>query len=514
MSNTWSQNVPLVVDGKTKFNAADMNNIIGALISRTDYLKNIINTIADKSGYTITDIGFTADCEKGTLVCYNPDTGKYQPAAALWDTGSASTDNMKPAYNAYVKGVVISDRASDTSATVMCEGWLTDTAIINRMIGINAPAGNYYLQADGSLSTVLDAKVPVVFCCTYTTSKRLFISPSAPEVYGHAHSGVTVKGNKFTQISQGHPIYNTGGQYAYNVADNEALQSLLVAAGDRAVLIGNGTVMNAGTWGYADGYLYTKFAVADSDVYTLYGITPIMGDTSIVRGVRVDSGNKLLTADTYNNTVYLNTDFTSISNDDMLGKCVTKISNEGVSYGPVVQELTAAAGIQITKNSALGSYNLGLTSVLDTLLDMQLANINGAVISESDDSIYITFPANIAGSVVGGLRIPATGVSNITATPVLLVAGNGSSIPQFNIQATVYHFPKAHGEATYISNTLSFDTAGVSNTARNNIYRIEATNAKIAVADNDYISLKISAEPTIAVSVLTIGLYITRSAAE
>ena len=510
MSNTWSKTVPLVVDGKTKFNAADMNNIIGALVNRTDYLKNIINTIQDKNGYTITDIGFTGECEKGTIVCYNAKEGKYYPAAALWDTDSAATDNMKPSYRAYIKGVVISDRADDTSATILCEGWLTDPAVINRMVGINAVAGDYYLQADGSISTVMDEKVPVVFCCTYTTSKRMFISPSAPEIYGHAHSNVTVYGRHFEQVTQSHPLYTQGldASYAYDTTSNEALSSLLTAAGDRAILIGNGTVMNTGTWGFYDGYLYTKFPIAETDIFTLYGITPIMGDTSIVRGIRIDRNNKILTADTYNNTVYLNTVFDAVDTKDMTGTCVTAIDNNGVRVGPVVQELTATAGIAITRNTASGSYSIGLTSVLDTLLDMQLVNINGAIISESDSSIYITFPAKVSGSVVGGVRIPASGVSNLIATPVLLVAGNGGALPSFNIQTTVYKLPEKHGDYTAISNTRVFDTAGISNTNRNLIYRVEPSNAALDVSDNAYISIKVSAEPQAAVSVLTIGFYI------
>ena len=511
MSSTWAQTVPVVVDGKTKFNAADMNQIIGALTQRTDYLKSIINTTVDKNGYTFTDNGFTADCEKGTLVCYDPIEGRYQPASAIWDDSKGVASNLAPSYKAYVKGVVISDRSDDSTATVLCEGWLSDQAVINRLLGGSKVSGNYYLQADGTLSTNIDENAPIVFCCTYTTSGRLFLSPTAPEVYGHAHSGVTIKGSSFTKVTNNHPLYasNQTAKYAYDTTNNEALSSLLTAAGDRAVLIGNGTVMNTGIWGYTAPYLYTYFDVATTDTYTLYGITPIMGDTSIVRGVRVDKENNILTADTYNNTVYLNTNFTPADTDDMTGVCVTQLSNSGVSTGPVVQELTAGSGLLIKPNNTLGSYNISLTSVMDTLLDMQLVNLNGAVVGESNSSIYITFPAGIDCSVVGGVRIPASGLSNIVAYPVILAVGNGGTIPAFDIQTTVYDLPTADAPST-IRTSATVATNSVSNTSSNKLYRIDATS-QITVSDNSYVSIRVMAKPGQAVSVLTIGLYIKQT---
>ncbi len=511
MSNIWPNDVPLVEDGKTTFSAADMNPIINALVARTNYLKNVSHVTGAKNGYSITDIGFTADCTQGTLVYYNPEEGKYYPAKALWDSANTDNNGLRAGMESYVKGVVITPIAADTTATILCEGWLADDSLCTKLIP-SKQAGNYYLTENGELSQVPSKNVPVVFCCTYTTSGKLYISPKEPQVFGHSHAGVTVAGTSFTQPQAAMNVPDTA-KAVYDLTTDNALRSLLTASKDSALLIGNGILLNKGTWGFTDVYLYTNFAVHADDVYTVYGVTPILGDLSIVRNVRVEPTNKLLTASVYNNVVQLNTTFPTITTTDMSAQCVTNVTNNGISYGPVIHELTAGAGVNLYRNNQPGSFTIAASAAVDTFIDLNLVNADGVLLGGDTTGVYMTFPTGQTSAIVGTLRIPAHNISALRMLPVLLVKGTGKEIPAFTINLTTQAMPVAAGQSTPVANTFTYNTSALANTDSGSIYRVELSNAdksSIAAISNAFVTMRVSAAPTTAVAVLAAGIYLTK----
>lgn len=510
MSNIWPTNVPAIKDGVTTFSESGLNPIISALRDRTDYLKNQNNVVAMKNGYTITDIGFSSDCKKGTIVCYDPADGKYKPAKAIWDT-TVDNNGLRPSVYAYVKGIIVSDIAADSSATIMCEGWVSDPTVVTGL-GINKQAGNYYLTASGTLSTAPATDAPVVFCCTYTTSGKLYISPKEPNVYGHTHNSITLKGSDFSNVTPDMGLPEDA-KAVYKVDTNSALHSLLKAAGDSTLIIGNGTLLSKQIWEYdaSLGCLYTRFLVDADDVYTIYGVTPITGNLGIVRGVDIEANNNILTAASYNNNIILNTKFPVVAYDNMSAQCVTGITNLGVSMGPVVQELRAGAGISIYPNAAAGSYTLASSATVDTILDMQLVNYDGVFLGGDATGVYTIFPASITASVTGTVRIPAHSIGGLKMLPVLFVKGTGGTITPFSVSLTVQSMP-ADSTGSPVANTFVYETSTISATQTDRLYRLELKDAdttNISAVANALVIMKISATAVNAVNMLSAGVYLT-----
>jgi hypothetical protein len=132
-------------------------------------------------------------CKVGSVVAMNTDTGFIVPAIAGGSTILRSDGSEVPSDLSYVLGVVTARDSKTNTATICCWGEITDTNLINQIVGVGAPSGNYYLSADVEGTVELRAYEQNQFspyCMTYLTAtsanspRTLFIRPQQPAYNG------------------------------------------------------------------------------------------------------------------------------------------------------------------------------------------------------------------------------------------------------------------------------------------------------------------------------------------
>lgn len=449
----WASTVPRVKDGETTFSANSLNPIIDALVNRTEYLYNL----SGDRGYLMPDVGFSDECKKGTLVAKDPGVdGKYIPATAVW-AGTRPDGSLAPSYKANVIGVLINNPADNGGVgTILCEGWTSDTELINALAP-NRVSGDYYLTAAedtrGKATCDNVSDLPLrAYCYTYISTGKLYINPGRPEYAGHAHSSVEINQGwlPVADITLGSTELPANASYAINTTSNDALRDLIETNPQKPCLVRNGVEVPGTMWGIVDSFIYLTFTPESSDVFTLHAITPLLANESIIRQVKATSNNKLITVQNVGGKVWLGIN----KSDDTThysGVGVTALDNNGVRLGPVVQGIRAGAGAMITKHfdadgrEIPGVVEVSVSQYKNTLIDMNLCNLNSVLIGTSFYGVSYVFPQGSRSSLTGTIRVPHFSGTSVKGEFVLVYQGNGSSITGITLTSAIQNLPTPGG---------------------------------------------------------------------
>lgn len=491
-TNTFG-NIPMIKNGITTFSESDINPILSQINSNFNILRSSINNTMTKVGYTLTDIGIDNSVKIGDLVYQDTATGLYKKAVAAYDT--TALINSSAAESCHVLGVVISTDPANVQGTIMCNGVINDASIVAAFFnqaGVTTTIvpGNYYLQKDGSVSTVIPSDCPVVKCATYTGSGKLYINIEQPVVYGHTHTSAEVAFN---------------GATTYTAEDGSVIAAIL----DSGIysLYGEGVLLLEGTNGAytVDGHTIKLNNDIAPSYAIIYGIEPHVMTETPVRSIKVHPSTKLLTAANRNGAVEINTDFSAINHvDNSSGVAVAAISNTGVTTANVINQITAGVGMHVSTDK--GVAVVSNTFAKNSVIDIQLVNANNVLLGGGSQGIFLVYSADREGSVNGTCRIPYIGDGASTGIQAVISVCNDTgdtiNVPQMFID--VYKYPYNGGAITTIKDTKTPVTKIAANTVGNIIVTIPDTT----VESNDYIALSVRCRPTVSLNVASIAIQL------
>ena len=383
---SWGE-LPRVIDGKTTFSAADMNIIIAAIEGKLNVLRNSINSDVTKVGYTITDTGFAEGVDVGDLVFVDTD-GIYKKASASFALDKLGYGQQQAAASSYPVGIVI-DKLGD-SATILCSGWVYDDAVCAKYTN----TGRYYLGHNGSMTQQVDMLAPIVPCAVRSVSGKIYINIMEPLVVGHTHG--------YTEI----PISSFDSNNVFSPAADDVAYALLQF--DTAVVVANGVILDNKVAYEIDTDNRTikllKQLPPSITTIKIYSVNPLVDNATPVRGIRIKEGNNLLSLSKNAGVVELNTNLTTTTADTTNGTCVQSIDDSGVKTAPVINSIEGAAGIYVTTTN--GVCSISAKDTLKTVKDMQLVNVNNAVVGGDTNGVFFSFLANTKGSITGTIRVP------------------------------------------------------------------------------------------------------------
>ena len=485
------------------------------------------------------DTGFSAGCEKGTIVAMSPagtDTaGLYIPAEAIWSDSVRSDGSWIPSYKAYALGIVATDIVNE-GATIICNGWSADA----ELIGLLAPdgvVGDYYLTRNGIATPGDDVTREMrVYCYSYLPSGKLFIKPALPEYAGHAHNYVDIPANAWVPSngSSGSSAESTEGipssAYAYVYTDPDTIPELFAAVSSNPqypCLVKNGTEVSLENWGIAydqeedsngvlqtvGAWVYINFALEQSDVFSLHTITPLLANEPLVRSVSATPANKLLRITNAGGKVFVDINNTPIETDVYSGVGINSLTSAGIKTGPVVQGLKAGPGIQLSNyvDSATHSVVHGVqvitaTQFAGTMVDMNVCNLDRVVMGTSFNGISYVFPQGATSTLIGTMRVPHFDADgSVPGSLVFVFQGNGGSIG--NLTATVIVQATPGDSAVPVASPINYTVTGIGSTNEGYCYK-SMVSLGTSLQSDALVVLKLTSTGASAITLVSASLVL------
>lgn len=478
----WVNDVPRVEDGKTTFSAGDMNKIIDSLVSRTDYLHEALINLSGNQGYIMADSGFTSSCKKGTLVSRRAD-GVYEPAEARWSGDVRADGSWIQDSKSNVVGILLSDPAEDGSGIIMSAGWSADPALID-ILAPDGVVGDYYLTEEGKASCApMQSRAIRVYCYSYLGTGKITINPERAEYAGHAHNRVRIKTQWISILNPATaPAILPPEAKSYIMvteSTDESLYSLLRSNPQYPCLVKNGTEVDTEDWGITQSptevFIYLNFIPVDTDIFQLHAITPLLADEPLVRSIKTTRDNNLLTVNSVGGQTWLGLNLNPLTTNNFTGFGITSMTSGGISTGPMIQGIKAGPGIDVKSyrdkgSKVAGVFEISNSQYKNTLIDMNLCNLNGVLVGTSVNEVSYIFPAGVKSSLTGTIRIPHfINNSEQCGEVVLVFQGNGQSISGVKASILVQSTPTSGG-STPIATPVIHSISEISGTDAESCY--------------------------------------------
>lgn len=458
----WPINVPNIEDGITTFSANDVNPIIQSLTTRTDWLRDKLNNLTGSFGFSFTDEGFDSSCKKGMLIAQDPETKKYYPAEASWSNIVRADGSIVPSWKANVIGVLLTDVISSNNAddrsfgSIQVFGCIADLEIVD-ILAPNRIVDSYYLDTNGAATAGIENKHLPVWCFSYLASGKIFLSPKSPEYGSHSHNYININSNLWKPVSTVNAALPSDAKMVIDVSDegNEALNSVIKANPNHLCLVKNGQEVLKSQWGITEdlNILYLKFYLTEGDELSLHAITPLTADEPLVRSIQTTRDNNLLKIDSVGGNVFLGLNIENIEKNTYTGYGVTALDEEGLKLGPIIQGIKAGAGIDVKSYrdkdpTVKGIVEISNSQYKNTLIDMNLCNLNGVLVGTTINEVSYIFPAGVMSSLTGTIRIPHFIDNNDqTGELVLVFQGNGQSISGLEASILIQATPLKNSSA-------------------------------------------------------------------
>lgn len=444
---SWPTSVPKIKDGISSFSESDINPIIEALETRTTLLRqNIINdNIINGTGFS--DIGLNG-CKKGQFVAYSTKQQKYVPAQPIWNTY-----NELPTDESCVIGLVISD-ITDGQGTILTSGIIRNSELLSHIMNnkLNIP-GNYYLKADGYVTSNINELNFPIHCGTLTASGCFVLGIQVPDFRTHNHTNYTLLPDGWSSIRIAPAAISipTGSVYYYNPEKDPSIANILRTYVSGLSLVVNGQVLNEyKDYIIQDGYIWLKKSYTDTINGTIYATNPFMGITPWLTSMATAEDEHIINIKNIGTTAILSTSFEHTYSTNKTGYAVTAISNKGVELSPVVTSITGGVGINVQKEDN-GSYKLSALPLTTQYVEMNILNGNG-IIFGGDESCLFKFPANRSSSIIGTVRTP--NVSDKFNAKIFMYIDDTNASTPIKSNIFVMSLPDINGNIT----TSSFNT--------------------------------------------------------
>ncbi len=470
-------------------------------------------------GSIFTDVGFSTDCAKGTIVAYDDKLGIYVPASAKWSTSYRQDGSVIPETTSYVVGVLISDVVRN-GGTVLCNGWTKDEELIQLLTG--GESGEYYLDVDGKAkSGRANITTLPVYCFSYRKSADasdagiLVFDPQPPEYAGHSH-GRYVLSTDWETTSTGSTITLPNSSAVYD--------ALSKGNPECASLVKNGMEVSPDLWSIEvtteAATISVSFSVLQSDEFILHTITPFTAEEPIVRSVDVARGCKIIAADRDSGNVRLSLNEQAITRGRYTGSGVVALSNQEIEVGPVVQQIHAGPGITLSHYEDVdglevpGSFVVSAEELIKQEHDMMLCNLDGVVLGSNSNSNSYVFPKGLTSKLHGSIRAPfipkvidpLTGElvnRSVPATINILVKGGTATAQSLTLSVNRIRKPQ-EGVGTVANNVTELLLTGDIGSDESHAYLIQAD---LNINSCDYIVCTLQAtNPIAAIEVISISL--------
>lgn len=500
----WLTDIPWIKNGETPLSAEGLNAPLQVFEARTDYLYNELSNCTTKSGIIVSDIGFSSTCERGMLIAYDSNTGSYIPAAAVWSAVAESDGNMCPATSAYVIGLLLTDVATDNSASILLYGNLADISVLN-IVAPNQRTGLYYLGTNGAAVHFSEKPALAVPVFYVLPSGKLFLNPQAPERGTHYHNFVEL--NPLKWLSANSPVFSLldkpeNASYGYDLTDDDTgAYNVFESCKYTYKITLNGIDQLKSSYILQDGTLWLLNQQIDDAIHvTFYGIAPYLGNDPYIHAVITAPNNKLLNLNNNGGLISINIKDKPTHDVTGTGKCIQQVTQAtGMITAPVINCLYAGDGIRLSSYSRNGVTIPGhliiqTSAALGTLLDCSIVNANGVLIGGDSNSITTKFPKNRRSSISGYIRIPGDNIECLNGRFVIWLKGMTASLTNIYLDLTVQEAPTVTSIPPAASKTTYALSAETSTTDSNRVFL--AHSAVIGFKPNALITITLTADLT------------------
>lgn len=456
-------NLPRIAAGVSGQGAIDALN---APIIKTEEALNAlsarIGSLSSKSAVIRHYVPISSAVSVGSLVYYNTENGRFEPAIArlLGEPGSQGESVEAPISR--VEGIIITKDSSGVTGTMLCGGYWESKAVAQYCLGNNAVAGTYYLSPFTAGKAVLDTnghlRQPVL---SYYGDGKMNLNLFYLAHDNHFH-GSAVLVNSWVSAREVNATAPAGYSWGYNSETDAGFMNL-------------GELTNATTAVFYEGKLQlpdADFKVSDGHVWcklpdapragsvTIFNHYPFAYDSPVVRGV--ESTQASLLVRNRNGLIQL-TPNSFISGDiNKNALAVSAISDNVILFTPVVTELKKGPGIELNKDTN-GTVIVSSNQDIGLPKDAYSINHNGTAITSDGRFQYITFPARRISEFV--MSMPVMSIDSNTTVKAqawATVAGPGAS---FAVEMFAVPEPTAQGLQTSLPSgaganaTLGFNGA-------------------------------------------------------
>lgn len=537
MSYQWSNIIPRIIDGVTRFGASGLNPILDALENRTLYLKTHLERLENSNcGLVYTDRGFSPEVVakgKGTILAWDAKKSQYIPASAKFDTNIREDGSVAPADSSYVIGILITD-VVDGYGTILAHGWSSDLELISIVTGgkssVEDPTGlngAYYLYDDGEArkGEAADFDLPV-YCFTYTGTGKLIVNPRVPEFTGHSHSKFIFTNNweKVGLVDLPTSVADAIGdsgevfcKYSVDLDDTGSLKRMLLeCVSSKAMLTNDGVAVNSTDWAFTKDAVYVAFDTTVSSEIVLYTIAPLIGVEPLVRTLSVVGDSKIIQTNRDSGYVSLMFNDNTTALDSYTGSAIGAISNgDGIQTTPVVHTLGAGIGIHITHavdaqgRDVPGVFVIHSTDRSCNQIDMNVCNLDGVLFGTDIDKVSYKFSAGMTSSLYGVFRVPRhDSNTQYTGKINVIVKGNGGTVSDGTVAVTTIPMPSSDNPVTAYTNA-EYTLTGLTSSALEKYYLLTVPLATGSCPSDALLNCKLTFEsPDAPVTVVGISLQL------
>jgi len=215
MTAVWEDLIRLITDGES-VNAANTNRPTRSLVNRTEFLKNLIQTL--RAGEALVLEGQSVDASTtwvGSPVYWDSSTSKFTGAKAVIDfTPGANYGHPGP--EAMVRGVVVEKPTSTTANIMICGLWrdATLTSVIT-----TPSAGMLYLTSADS-GKLAQGNILGKIQVGYYDGTNVFVNPVVlGTITDHVHYKFDLTTDPASSATGAAKLTLTSGKYTINSAD-------------------------------------------------------------------------------------------------------------------------------------------------------------------------------------------------------------------------------------------------------------------------------------------------------
>jgi hypothetical protein len=446
-------NLPRIAAGVSGQGAITaLNAPIAATEEALNKLASRIGSLTNKSATVRHYVPISSDVSVGTLVYYNKDNGRFEPAIArlLGTPGDQGESVEAPCSR--VEGLIITVDSSGVTGTMLCGGYWESKAVAQTCLGVNAVAGTYYLSPFTAGRAVLDTKNHLrQAVLSYYGDGKFNLNLFYLAHDNHFHGSAVLKNSWASATSSAvHATKPVGANWVYiGSADDGFINLGELTAATTAVFYEGILQAPDEDFVVSDGYVWCKLASAPAaGSVTLFNHYPFAYDSPVIRGV--ESTESSLVVRNRNGLVQL-TPNAFISGDvNKNALAVSAISDNVILFTPVITGLIAGPGTTLT-DATNGTYIISSSQNIGLPKDAYSMNHNGTAVTSDGIFQYVTFPKGRMASFV--MSMP---VSDVPAGMTLqaqawgTVAGVGSS---FDVTMYVVPEPMTQGEQQELPTT-------------------------------------------------------------
>lgn len=233
---------------------------------------------------------------------------------------------------------------------------------------------------------------------------------------------------------------------------------------------------------------------------------PAYNGSPELRSIVVDKDSPLLEVESDSGVAKIKLNATEIQRSEGTGKALSGVADNGFIYNPVVNNVTAGAGIVVNQTSP-GYVVVSTAGALGSVLDLNLCALDGVYLSTSNtNAVIYTFPAGVDSALSGVIRVPYIGGTKVTGRINILLEGSGNLSDLNVLEVTVQ---ETQGDINPLGTPIVYDIQNIATTDTSMTYKI-AVDLNQLLSSNALVYVKLdSVNPVNPTKVLSVSLELT-----